>query len=483
MSKSVKKNYLYNLIFQILTLITPFITTPYLSRILNADGVGVVSYAESIVSYFILFAGLGITVYGPRAVSCARDSLDERSKIFWDTQILKFIIGGIVSIFYLLVVLFLMQGDYFWINLFLIGEIVAVSLDVSWYFQGMEEFKKIALRNIFFKIISVAFVFIFVKKKEDIILFVIGNVTLGFIGNFSLWMSLPKIVKRLPFKTIKPFRNIKEIMALFIPTIAIQIYTVLDKTMIGLITQDPFQNGYYEQAIKTAKMALTVISCLGVVMIPSISYFYEKGKIDSVKNLIYKSFSFSFMLSIPLCFGLFMVSENFVPWFFGDGYDEVVDLLKILSFLIIIIGLNTITGNQYLIPTKREKIYTITVIIGAVVNFTLNIFLIYFFKSTGAAVASVIAETTIVVIQFVILRKELSLLKILKISVKYFFAGLVMVVALYFENIYLSPSIINTLIMVISGAFVYFLILFIERDAFFITNVKNVLGKIKKKPN
>lgn len=296
-----------------------------------------------------------------------------------------------------------------------------------------------------------------------------------------MWGYLPKYIKKIPAKQLKPFRNIKVILGLFIPTIAIQIYTVLDKTMIGLITQDANQNGYYEQAIKIARMALTVVTALGTVMIPRIGYHFEKGETETVKQYMYRSYRFVWLLSIPLCFGLMMISDNFVLWFFGKGYEPVIPLMKILALLILAIGVNTVTGNQYLIPTKREKVYTITVVIGAVVNFVLNLLLIYYFKAIGAAIASVIAETTIAVVQLLIVRKEISNWKIVKTSGKYLIAGGIMVVVLWIENRYFLPSVLNTCIMIASGAVVYFLALLALRDGFLLTNLKMVFDKFKRK--
>lgn len=484
MAKNVKKNYIYNLIYQILTLLLPLVTTPYLSRVLQADGIGTVSYAESIVSYFVLFANLGIATYGQRQISYVQDSLDERSRVFWETQLLKLITTSIVLAVYLPFALFVMDSNLTWLYLILSIQILSVALDAVWFFQGMEEFGKIVIRNIIFRVITIAFIFIFVRTKEDLIYYVLGNVVVAFCSAASIWSYLPKYVKKVSVKTIKPFRDFKTVIALFIPTIAIQIYTVLDKTMIGVITNDVYENGYYEQAIKIIRMALTVVWSLGTVMIPRIGHHYKLGEIEIVRSWMYRSFRFVWLVSFPMCIGMVFVAGNFVPWFFGEGYDQVVPLLQILSLLFIVIGVNTVTGNQFLIPTKREKIYTLTVLIGAGVNFVLNIFFIYFFKAIGAAIASVFAETVIAITQLVIVRKELSAYRIFKSSVKYLIAGAIMGVLLFFERRYFAPSIINTLIMVLSGTAVYGVSLLVMKDDFLIGNIKQILNKIKKKkPN
>lgn len=215
--------------------------------------------------------------------------------------------------------------------------------------------------------------------------------------------------------------------------------------MIGVITQNAYENGYYEQALKIAKLVLTIVTSLGTVMIPRIGYHYSKGDTETVKAYMYRAYKFVWLCGIPLTFGLIAVSSNFVPWFFGDGYDKVVPLLGVLSFLILAIGINNVTGMQYLIPTKRENTFSATVIIGAVTNFVLNFFLIQVFQSMGAAVASVVAETTIAIIQIYIVRKELSPFEIVKCGTHYYIAGGIMFAVLLLIRESFSASIIHSI--------------------------------------
>lgn len=476
--KSIKKNYLYNLTYQILTLLTPLVVTPYLSRVLGADGIGTVSFAESIVSYFTLFAVLGVTTYGQREISYVQDNKFKRSKLFWETKTLEVITSIIAIAIYVPVALF---QDNKSIYLVLSLNLFAVLVDITWFFQGMEEFGKIALRNIVFKLINIIYVFLVVRTKDDVIWYAFGLAFFLFLSNASLWIYLSKYIEKPKINEIKPFRNIKVILSLFIPTIAIQIYTVLDKTMIGLITKSSFENGYYEQAIKLSKMALTFVTSLGTVMIPRIGYHFGRGETEQVNSFMYRGYRFVWFLGVPLSFGLLGISSNFVPWFFGEGYEKVIPILGILGFLILAIGINNVTGMQYLIPTKRQNTFTLTVLIGASVNFILNIILIHFFLSIGAAIASVTAETTIALVQLFIVRKELSFKKIILSSWHYLISGSLMLILLKWMGSLLTPSIIHTIIMIASGAILYFSILLVLRDNFFLDNAKNVIEKIVKK--
>lgn len=463
--------------YQILLIVTPLITTPYVSRVLGAQGIGTYSYYESIASYFVLFANMGISLYGQREISYFQENKEKRSEIFWNTKALNILTSIISLILYYFFGILQHQGMLFFI---LSINIIAVIFDVSWFFQGIEEFGKTVFRNIIFKFINVIFIFMFIKSAQDLLLYIFGMCFFALLGNFSLWLYLPKYIYLPKLKTLKPLKDIKTVILLFLPTIAIQIYTVLDKTMIGLITQDAFQNGYYEQALKISRIVLTIVTSLGTVMIPRIGFHYNRGEFDIVKDYMYRGYNFVWFLGIPLCFGLIGISQNFVPWFFGENFEGVIPLLMILSFLILSIGINNVTGMQYLIPTGREKIFTITVIIGAITNFILNLILIIQFKAVGAAIASVAAETVIAIIQIMIVRNELKPLTIIKLSFNYIFAGLIMLLVLYFENKMFISSIKNTLIMIMSGAFIYFSMLFLIKDKFFLTHVKLILKKINK---
>ena len=268
---------------------------------------------------------------------------------------------------------------------------------------------------------------------------------------------------------------------MFLPTIAIQIYSILDKTMIGVITQSSFENGYYEQALKISKMVLTIVTSLGTVMIPRIGFHFESSDTKEVQRLMYRGYRFVWMMGIPLCLGLIMVSDNFVPWFFGDGYEKVADLLKVLSLLILAIGINNVTGMQYLIPTKRQNTFTLTVVIGATVNLILNSFLIHAFASVGAAIATVAAESTIAVVQLIIVRKELSPYRVLKEGAHYYIAGGAMCLVLWLVGRDMPAMIWNTVLLVLLGGTTYGAVVLLERDEFVLSNIKTISKQLRKR--
>ena len=477
--KSIKKNYIFNVAYQVLIILTPLITAPYLSRVLQPDGIGTVSFVESIVSYFSLVAVMGVSSYGQREISYVQNDIEKRSEVFWNTKLLGFCTSGITIILY--IVFALLQKNNSTIYLILSLNLVSVFFDITWFFQGMEDFAKTVTRNVIFKIINIAYIFAFVKSKNDIIIYVFGLGIFSVLGNISLWAYLPKYIKKVKLSALKPFKDIKVVLSLFIPAVAVQIYTVLDKTMIGVITGSSAENGYYEQAMKISRILLAIITALGTVMVPRIGYLFQNGKKEDIQKYMYQGCRFVWLLGVPMCLGIIMTAGNFVPWFFGVGYEKVVPLLQILSLLILIIGFSNVVGSQYLIPTKRQNKFTISVTAGAIVNFCLNTFMIYFFKSIGAAIASVAAETVVTTSMILFVRKEFSVKHILKEGCNYFIAGAVMTVVLLPLSKLFASSVFHTLAMVLIGATVYFIVLLIEKDEFLISNVINLVKQIKDK--
>lgn len=473
--KSVTKNYIYNVAYQILGMIIPFITTPYLSRVLGAENIGIYSYTLSITTYFILFGSLGIVLYGQREIAYVQDDLIKRNKTFYEILFLRFITLIISMILFYFS--FCRYGEYIAYYKILLIELFASCIDISWFFQGMEEFKKTVTRNIIVKIVSVIFIFLLVKSPNDLNIYIYIYALSNLLGNATMWFYMPKFIKKVKLKDLQIFRHVKPTLYLFIPQIAIQIYTVLDKTMIGAIVIDKSEVGYYEQAQKIIKFLMTIATSLGTVMMPRIAYTFAKGDKNKLKEYMNKSFSFIMMLAFPLMFGIISVASKFVPLFYGEGYSKVTMLMCIMSPIIVIIGLSNVIGTQYLLPTKQQKKYTISVTVGAVVNIILNTFLIKMYASVGASIATVVAESAVTIIQFYAIRKEISIVSIIKNSYKYFFASIIMlIVSLLIRNM-IYNNIICIIVQIIISIIVYFSSLIICKDDF----LQYLINKAKKR--
>ena len=341
--KSIKKNYIYNMLYQLLVILLPIITTPYLARRLGANGNGTFGYTVSIVTYFILFGSLGIAMYGQREIAYNQNNKEKRSKIFWELFIIKTITMIISSIVFFIV--FGISGNYAIYYRILLLEMLANALDISWFYQGMEDFKKIVIRNFIIKIISVICIFSFIKGPSDLQTYMYIYVCSTLFGCLTLWVGIWKHIEKP--NNLKFLYHIPLTISLFIPQIAIQVYTVLDKTMIGGILNDMNEVGYYEQAQKIVKILLTVITAVSTVMMPRIANCYAEGNKEKIKVYMKKTFNFIFILAFPLMFGIISVSDKFVPLFFGQGYDKVALIMSVISPIILFIGMSNVIGTQY----------------------------------------------------------------------------------------------------------------------------------------
>lgn len=478
MSKSLKKNYIYNLMYQLLVLILPLITTPYLSRILGPENIGIYSYTLSISTYFVLFGTLGVTIYGQTQIAYEQGKTKKYSKTFWEIIILRFITMIISMVIFYFVFVKGMQYQMYYKILLL--ELLANCFDISWFFQGLEEFKKVIKRNLIIKLVSIVCIFTFVKNTNDLVKYYIIYVLSILVGNLSIWIYLPKYLKKVKIKQLNILPHIKPTMELFIPQIAIQIYTVLDKTMIGTIIANKSEVGYYEQSQKIVKVLLTIVTSLGTVMLPRIANTFINQENEKMKNYMKKSFNFVFLLAFPMIFGVIAVADSFVPIFFGQGYDKVSQLMVIISPIILLIGISGTIGTQYLLPTQRQKEYTISVIAGAIINFTMNLCLINKFGAIGASIATVVAECTVTMIQLYCIRKEFYIKDIIKMSLKYLISGFVMFLVCILVGKYINNNLYSCIIQICVGILVYGICLLILKDKLFLEILNQVKTKIIK---
>ena len=475
MKKSLTKNYIYNLIYQIMVLILPLITAPYISRVLGAENIGIYSYTLSISAYFILFGSLGIALYGQREIAYKQKDKEKYSITFWEIFFLRILTMTIALILYYFI--FAKGEQYQTYYKVLILEIIGNCIDISWFFQGLEEFKKTVTRNMIVKLISVVCIFLLVKTPNDLYIYFWIYVLSILIGNISLWLYVPKYVSKVKLKNLHFLKHLKPTISLFIPQIAIQVYTLLDKTMVGAIISDKSEVGYYDQGQKIIKILLAVITSLGTVMLPRIANTYSRGEKEEITRYMKKSFNMVFLLAFPMIFGIIAVSKAFVPIFFGPGYEKVVILINVISPIILLIGLSNVTGTQYLLPTKRQKEFTTSVICGAVVNFILNSCLIWKYGAIGASIGTVIAELTVTIVQLYFVRNDFNIKKIAGLSKNYIIASIVMFIVCLFIGRTINDNLMSIVAQVIIGGLIYGMCLLILKDEF----IKEILNKIETK--
>ena len=499
--KSITRNYIYNMIYQVLILVLPLVTTPYLSRVLGAEGIGIYGYTYAVVTYFILFGSLGVAMYGQREIAYAQENIEARKKTFIEIVLFRFVTIAIATVFYYF--FFIKGAEYQIYYQILLLELIAAAFDISWFFQGMEEFKRTVTRNVLVRICSVSLVFILVKTKEDLAKFTLIYSLADLIGNLSLWLYVPKYVKGVKVKNINAFRHLPQIILLFIPQIANQIYKILDTTMIGALVADKAETGYYEQGQKVIRLLLTVVTSLGVVMVPRMASTFMSGDNEKIKDYLKMSFRFVFFLAFPIMFGITSIAASFVPVFFGEGYDKVVILISIISPILLLMGMANVLGTQYLLPTKRQKEYTISVVIGLIVNFILNYILIKQYASIGASIATVISELVVVVIQYQYIKKDINFKTLLNLAWKYLVAGLTMFAVCFGVRLLLNANVINTALLdfadniqmsrtyfinttaiicqMAAGALTYFVVLVLLKDDYIFKFIDKIKARLLKK--
>lgn len=477
-NKSIKKNYLYNLIYQVLILVLPILTTPYISRVLGPENVGIYSYTISIVTYFSLFGSLGVSLYGQREIAYARENNSKRKKIFFEIIIFRFITMLISIAIYFFT--FIRNGEYQEYYQILILYLLAAAFDISWFFQGMEEFKKTVTRNVIVRLVSVCCIFIFVKEKEDLSKYLLIYSLADFLGNLSLWLYLPKYLKGKTIKNLNIAKHMIPIVLLFIPQIAIKLYNIVDKTMIGYMIEGKAELGNYEEAYKVINVLFTVVASLGVVMVPRIASVFASGNKKKLNEYIIKSFAFVFFLAFPMMFGIITISKEFVPIFLGQGYEKAATIINILAPMILLCGITNVIGTQYLLPTKRQKQYTISILAGLIVNIILNLILIPPYGAYGASIATTISQFIVVVVQIYYIKDEININKAFFPGRRYLTSSIVMFGLCLLVGNFIKNEIASVIVKMIIGGITYLLMLILLRDRY-VKEVKDIILKKLKK--
>lgn len=394
MAKSLKINFLYNTILQISRVIFPLITAPYVARVLEPDGVGLFNFSLTYANYFALVAALGIPLYGIRETAALRDNKKEQSRLFSEIFSLSLFTTGITTLFFLLSIIFIPQlkADYL---IFLVSAVVLYTspFKIEWFYQGLEEFGNITYRSLVTKFLSVIALFVFVKEKDDLIIYVAINALSAIVNEVWNFIKIKNYGIHVHL-TMKFQRHIKPLLLLFLSAIAMSIYALLDTMMLGFLS-DYSEVGYYNSATHISKVLIPIVTSLAAVTMPRLSYYARQGDIAVVNGLIDKSVSVIAFLSLPITIGIFVIGPVFVPLFYGNLFYGAILPLQIVVFIIVAIGFSNLFGVQVLLSMKKDKLFLYSVIAGTVINFTLNAILIPLFAATGAAIASVVAECSV----------------------------------------------------------------------------------------
>lgn len=448
----VLKNYAYNALYQIFVLIVPLVTTPYLARVLGPKGVGINSYTNSIIQYFILFGGIGVSLYGNRQIAFVRDDRKLLTKNFFEIFIMRFMAFVISGLAFFIFLSLTKHYKVYYLAQFI--SLVAAALDISWFFMGMEDFAVTVLKNFFVKIISLVSIFTFVKSYDDLTKYILILSLSLLIGNLTLYSNLFKYVDIPKFNTLNIFQHLWPALLLFAPQVATQTYLVLNKTMLGIMVSVE-SSGFFDQSDKIIKVSLAVITAMGTVMMPHVANAFSKGNKDKAIEYLYDGFSFVSALSFPMMFGLIAIVNKFVPLFFTNKFGNVIPVMISESLIIIFIAWSNAIGVQYLLPTKQVRAFTLSVVIGAVINLLANIPLIYLFGAIGAGISTTLAEFSVTFYQLIRIRKQVVFSKLFSGTFKYLVASLVMFFFVVTADRYLNYSWLSISLEIFLGAISY----------------------------
>lgn len=407
MGKSVSKNSAFSMINKGLSVIFPLVTVSYISRVLGAAGIGEVSSAQNLATYFSMAAALGIPSYGVRAIAQSKRDENSCNKTFSELFIINFISSLMATALYLIVAFFFkINNSNMALALIFSSIIIFNIINIEWVYQGFEEYEYIMIRSLAIKIISLLLLFIFVRKKSDLVAYAF-IICFGSIGNYVLnFINLKKYVK-LCFCNMSLKKHIKPIMTFFVSVIAIEIYSLLDVSMLTVMS-NATSVGYYSNSTKIIKAAANTLTGISAVLMPRFSYLFSEDNKNEIKKLSSQFLNVTFLISIPCCCGIILVADQIVEVLFGVDFMPAISTIRILSILIVLMPLSGGVFCQLLLTSGKEKCYLVCVLIGTVVNAALNYILIPVFTQNGAAIASVIAEFTVSISMIVASRRTIK---------------------------------------------------------------------------
>lgn len=475
---SIIKNYLYNTVYQIMSMLIPLITMPYLTRVFDPEQLGLNSLSLSVANYFMLFGVLGMQMYGNRQIAYVRDDKEKLAKTFWSLYTVQLATSTISLIVYYIFIscftnvnttIYLIQG----LN------IISVMIDISWLFMGLEDFKKVVIRNTFARLVGLACIFIFIKSPDDLLLYALLTVVVNIVSILLMWIYVPKYVGKIVIDKKIVKRTIKPLLRLFLPQIATQVYTLLARTLVGFLSTND-QVIFYDYSQKIVNMVLAMITSIGTVLLPRVSNIIGNGKREEVPRIIEKTFKIVSYLAIPMAIGLMCVSKILVSWFLSPQYLPVGQLTAWTSLIIIAVSWANIIGVQYLIATKQENKYTLSIIIAAVVNLIMNLFLIPKNGAAGAIISLIVAEYIGIVIQLILVRNQLPVKRMLLSIVKYIIVSAIMGVIVIFIGSGINNGMLANIIQGVAGVIIYIVIMFVIKDDVQKEMISRVLSMIKK---
>lgn len=476
-TKSIKKNAILNMTKTVMGLLFPLITFPYASRVLQPTGLGKVNFAHSIISYFSMIAALGISTYGVREAAKCREDKDSLTKFVKEILSIN-LIATVISYVLLAISIILVPkfSEYRYLLIVCSGTILFTTLGMDWLYTALEEFSYITIRSIIFQFLSLILLFVFVHKPEDYLIYAAIGVISSVGSNICNFVHARKYINLKQNISINLRQHIKPIFTFFAMSIAISIYTALDTTMLGFISGDE-QVGFYSAATRINKIVLSVITAASSVLLPRLSFYIAQHDDESFHVLSEKALKLIILLSLPCAVGLSLIARPVILLLSGSNYIDAIPVMQMMNPIIIAISLSGLIGIQILMPLGKEKITLFSVIIGAIINFTLNMFLIPKKGSLGAAIATVCAESFVTIFQLLFANHYFDWKKIMPHFLQCVISCLLMAFVIYFLMKIQMNIFFQVIISVIIGVIVYGLLLFALKNNFCVSLLKERFKK------
>ena len=451
---------MYNTVYQVLILILPLITAPYVSRTLGTTGVGIYSSTAAWLGYFVLAGGLGITLYGNREIAYHQKDKEARSRIFYELLSLKFITVAVALIAYLIFIFFQNKWEIY----FLLQGItlIAVAFDVSWFFMGLENFKVIVVRNTIIRLLLTVAIFVFVRTPNDLWLYILLLALSTLIGNMTVWPFLRREIMRIPVRSLNIFQHLRPVIMLLLPQVSITIYTSLNKNLLQIFSGLD-SVAYFTQTYMIIILGATLVSSFNSAFLPHLSGLFSSGESEKVKPLILKSIDLGNCISILCISGIIGVSQTFAVFYFGKNFAPVGSLLAVGSITIFFLALTNALSTQYLLAAKKMHEYMMSTIVGLIVNVLFNLILIPVLGTMGAIIATILTEVSVATYILLKLRNLFTLKEVFHGLWKYIIGGALVFVFLDFVNNNFPISILNYLIQTIIAVLIYIVTLYVLR--------------------
>ena len=404
--KSLKLNFIMNAMLTMSSFLFPLISAPYIYRVLQAEGKGKVTFATSLVAYFLMLARLGIPTYGVRACAKVRDNKQALSRTAHELLIINLIMSLVsyALLFFGLIFVPQLREDrvlYLVVSLTILFD----TIGMEWLYKALEQYSYIAIRSMIFKLVALVGMFLLVKGKDDYLIY--GGLTILAASASSIFnfFHARKYISMRPMGGYKLSPHIKAVAIFFAMTCASTVYTNLDTVMLGFMKGETVV-GYYDAAVKIKSILVSIVTSLGVVLLPRASYYVEQGLMEEFRGITRKALNFVFVAALPMMLYFMLFARQGILLLSGEGYDPAVSAMQIIMPTLLFIGLSNILGIQILVPMGKEKVVLWSLIAGAVVDVIINILLIPRYGAAGAAAGTMVAEFVVLAYQFVVLRRE-----------------------------------------------------------------------------